>query len=76
MFDLPLHPIAVHFPIVLGSFLPLVALLLWWGIKKDRVSVEAWKVVPALALLYALTAVVAVQLGEQDEEKVEREEEA
>ena len=35
MFDLPLHPVVVHFPIVLGTLLPFLALLLWWAIKKD-----------------------------------------
>ena len=35
MFNLPLHPVVVHFPIVLGSLLPFLALMLWWAIKKE-----------------------------------------
>ncbi len=71
MFDLPLHPIVVHFPIVLGSLLPLLAIGLWWAIKKWQWTPKVWALVSAVALIYTLSAVVAVQLGEADEEKVE-----
>ena len=72
MFDFPLHPIAVHFPIVLGVLLPFLAILLWWAIKKLQWSPKVWALVSAVALVYSLTAVTAVQLGEEDEEKVEK----
>ncbi len=72
MFDLPLHPIVVHFPIVLGSLLPLLAIGLWWAIKKWHWAPKVWALVSAVALIYTLSAVVAVQLGEADEEKVEK----
>jgi len=72
MFDLPLHPIVVHFPIVLGSLLPLLAIGLWWTIKKWQWTPRAWVLVSAVALIYTLSALVAVQLGEADEEKVEK----
>ena len=72
MFDLPLHPIVVHFPIVLGSLLPALAILLWWAIKKWEWTPKVWSLVSAVALVYCLFAVTAVQLGEEDEEKVEK----
>lgn len=72
MIDLPLHPIAVHFPIVLGSLLPALALLLWWSIRKEWVVPKAWALVPAVALVYMLSALVASELGEEDEDKVEK----
>lgn len=72
MFDLPLHPIVVHFPIVLGSLLPVLAILLWWAIKKWQWTPKVWALVSAVALVYTLSAVTAVQLGEEDEEKVEK----
>ncbi len=72
MFDLPLHPIAVHFPIVLGSLLPALALVLWWAIKKWQWTPKVWALVSAVALVYSLSAMIAVQLGEEDEEKVEK----
>ncbi len=72
MFDLPLHPIVVHFPIVLGALLPLLAILLWWAVKKWQWTPKVWALVSAVALVYSLSAVTAVQLGEADEEKVEK----
>ncbi len=72
MFDLPLHPIVVHFPIVLGALLPLLAILLWWAIIKWQWTPKVWALVGAVALAYSLSAVTAVQLGEADEEKVEK----
>lgn len=72
MFNLPLHPLIVHFPIVLGVLLPFAGLVLWWSIKKEWVPQKAWAVVTALALVYSVSAVVTVELGERDEDKVEK----
>lgn len=72
MFDLPLHPIVVHFPIVLGFLLPFLAILLWWAIKKLQWTPKVWALVSAVALVYCLFATTAVLLGEEDEEKVEK----
>jgi len=72
MFDLPLHPIVVHFPIVLGVILPFTALLFWWAIKKEYLQQKAWILVVFLALTYGVSSLVAIELGETDEEKVEK----
>jgi uncharacterized membrane protein len=72
MFDLPLHPIAVHFPIVLGIVLPFTALLIWWAIRKEYLQQKAWILVTLIAFIYCASAVVASELGEEDEEKVEK----
>ncbi len=72
MFDLPLHPIAAHFPIVLGVILPVLALLMWWAIKKEYLQQKAWILVVFLALAYGVSSFVAVELGEKDEDKVEK----
>ena len=71
MFDLPLHPIVVHFPIVLGSLLPFLGLLLWWAIKKNIMPHSVWVLVMVMALAYGASSIVAVEAGEADEEKVE-----
>ena len=71
MFNLPLHPVVVHFPIVLGTLLPFLAFLLWWAIKKDLIQQNVWILVTVMALAYGASAVVAVEVGETDEEKVE-----
>jgi uncharacterized membrane protein len=72
MFDLPLHPIAVHFPIVLGVILPVVALAVWWAIRKEYLQQKAWVLVVFIALAYGVSSFVAVELGEEDEDKVEK----
>ena len=72
MFDLPLHPIVVHFPIVLGALLPFLSILLWWAINKWEWTPKVWTLVSAVALVYTLSATGAVLLGEEDEEKVEK----
>jgi uncharacterized membrane protein len=72
MFDLPLHPIAAHFPIVLGVILPVVALFIWWAIRKEYLQQKAWVLVVFLALAYGVSSFVAVELGEEDEDKVEK----
>jgi len=71
MFDLPLHPVVVHFPIVLGSLLPFLALMLWWAIKREFLQQKVWVLVTVMALAYGASAIVAVELGEKDEDKVE-----
>jgi uncharacterized membrane protein len=71
MFDLPLHPVVVHFPIVLGILLPLAALAFWWAIRKDHLHPHVWVLVIALALGYGVSSYIAVEMGEEDEEKVE-----
>ena len=71
MFELPLHPVVVHFPIVLGMLLPFAALIFWWAIKEDHLHLKAWILVAALALGYGVSSYVAVEMGEEDEEKVE-----
>jgi uncharacterized membrane protein len=71
MFNLPLHPLVVHFPIVLGTLLPVLALLLWWAIKKDLLQQKIWILVTVMALAYGASAIIAVELGEKDEDKVE-----
>jgi len=72
MFDLPLHPVVVHFPIVFGIILPFAAFVLWWGIRKGTFAQNVWVFVPDLALVYGLSAAAAVYLGGEDEEKVEK----
>ncbi len=72
MFDLPLHPLLVHFPIVLGIILPFAGLFFWWTIKRDILPKKFWSVVVAIALVYSVSAWVASEVGEEDEEKVEK----
>ena len=67
----PLHPAVVHFPIVLMFLLPLAALGAVWYRRRYPESRGAWLLTTALAGALTLSAWVAVETGERDEEKVE-----
>lgn len=68
----PLHPAVVHFPLVLAFLLPLFAAAALWTIRRGIAPRRAWAVPIALAGALTLSAWVAVQTGEAQEERVER----
>lgn len=71
MLPSPLHPAIVHFPIVFTILLPLVALGALWAIRRGARPVRAWAVPVVAAAALSLSAWVAVQTGEADEERAE-----
>ncbi|MCB0366819.1 MAG: hypothetical protein H6624_06965 [Bdellovibrionaceae bacterium] len=72
MFDLPLHPIIVHFPIVLGLFLPVVLVAILWLQKKGRAEKGSWWGAVVISFLFLASAIVANKTGEGDEDRVEK----
>lgn len=71
MSPLPLHPVVVHFPIVLAFLVPIVAAVVAWGIFRDKHQQRSWLLPLSLQVVVFLTAWLAVQLGEKDEDRVE-----
>jgi uncharacterized membrane protein len=72
MSGIPLHPLVVHFPIVLSVLLPLVVLaaaILGYRTGETR---KYWSTVLVLHALLLVSTFVAVRTGENDEEKVEK----
>jgi uncharacterized membrane protein len=69
---LPLHPVVVHFPIVLAVLLPISAIWALWAIRKGTTPLRAWSVPAAMAVALALSALAAVKTGEAQDERVER----
>lgn len=67
----PLHPAVVHFPMALAALLPLSALVGLWAIRRDGRATHIWAVPLALAVLLTGTGWLALQTGEQEEERVE-----
>jgi uncharacterized membrane protein len=67
----PLHPAIVHFPIVLAVLLPIFALGALWAIRRGADPRWAWAMPLALAAAMALSGWVAVEAGEDQEERVE-----
>lgn len=72
MFDLPIHPLVIHFPIVLATFLPFfAAYVLWHDRRQQKRQSQPWIAWVMFQALLAISALVSVKTGEIDEEKVE-----
>jgi hypothetical protein len=69
---LPLHPVVVHFPIVLAVLLPISAGVALWAIRKGTTARRAWAVPVVMAVALAASALVAVKTGEAQDERVEQ----
>jgi uncharacterized membrane protein len=72
MFGIPLHPLVVHFPIVLTVLLPVSVLVGLWAIRKGATPRRAWLIPVAFAATLTLSAFAATQTGEAQEDRVER----
>jgi uncharacterized membrane protein len=68
----PLHPAIVHFPVVLAVILPLFAIGAAWAIRRGARPRRAWAIPVAVSAALALSAWVAVETGEEQDERVER----
>jgi len=71
MSGIPLHPLVVHFPIVLAVLLPISVALALWAVRKGATARRVWAVPLAFAAALTLSAWVAVQTGESQEDRVE-----
>ena len=68
----PLHPAVVHFPIVLAFLLPLFAIGALVAIRKGARPLRAWSLPLAVGAALTLSSWVAVETGEDQDERVER----
>jgi uncharacterized membrane protein len=68
----PIHPAIVHLPIALTILLPLVVGAAWLLARRGFPIRSAWVGVVAGAALLSGSAWLAVETGEQQEERVER----
>ena len=71
MLGVPLHPLVVHFPVVLAVLLPISALVALWIIRKGATPRRVWSVPLAFAGALTLSAWVATETGESQEDRVE-----
>lgn len=68
----PLHPAVVHFPVALAVITPLFALLCALAVQRRWLAPRAWLGIVLLQLLLAASATVALETGEDEEERVEK----
>ena len=68
----PLHPMVVHFPIVLALLAPLAAGAVLWHGWRGAARPRMWLLVVALQCVAAASGWAAMWAGERDEDVVER----
>ena len=71
MLGIPLHPLVVHFPVVLAVLLPIAIVVALVAISKGAALRRVWSVPAAIAAALALSAWVATETGESQEDRVE-----
>ena len=71
MSGIPLHPLVVHFPIVLAVLLPISIAGAIWAVRKGATARRVWALPLALSAALTLSAWVALQTGEDQEDRVE-----
>lgn len=71
LIGLPLHPIAVHFPIAISIICPIIFLVVLIGITRFRWPLKAWVVPVIFQMFLFVSLLVSKELGEQDEDRVE-----
>jgi uncharacterized membrane protein len=67
----PLHPAVVHLPLALAALVPLFALLAALAIRARLTAPSTWAAVVLLQALLVGSAWVALETGEEEEERVE-----
>jgi uncharacterized membrane protein len=68
----PLHPAVVHFPVAIAALAPLAALAAFVAIRAGWLPARSWVAIVALQALLAGSAWLAIETGEDQEERVER----
>lgn len=68
----PLHPAIVHLPIALAVLIPLLALLALASIHRGLLPARVWAAVVLLQALLVGSGWLALETGEDQEERVER----
>jgi len=72
MIPYPLHPAIVHFPLVLAVLLPFVAAAVLFVSRRPGAGRGAWVGLTVMAFLLPVSASVALETGQQQEDRVER----
>lgn len=67
----PLHPALVHFPLALAGLIPLFVIGAMFAIRRGVAARRAWSLVVAMMALLAVSSIVTVKTGEDEEEVVE-----
>ncbi len=69
---MPLHPMLVHFPIVLAIIIPLAMITAIVLSKKTENHRKVWAIIFSLCLFLTVSSFIAGEAGENEEERVEK----
>jgi len=69
---MPLHPMVVHFPIVLAVLIPLAMIAVIAASKRITNQRAAWAIIFGFCVLLTVSSFISMKLGEREEEKVEK----
>lgn len=70
--QVPLHPLIVHFPIVITFLLPVLILVFALMIKSNKMNPKSWLIIVGLQLTVVVTGYVSLETGETEEHTVEK----
>lgn len=70
--QVPLHPLIVHFPIVLTFVMPILVIVFAWMIKNNKMSPKGWLLIIGLQLAVVITGYISLETGETEEHTVEK----
>lgn len=70
--QVPVHPLIVHFPIVLTFILPILIVVFAYMIKINKATPKSWLIIIGLQLAVVVTGYISLETGETEEHTVEK----
>lgn len=70
--QVPVHPLIVHFPIVLTFILPILIVVFAYMIKINKATPKSWLIIIGLQLAVVITGYISLETGETEEHTVEK----
>ena len=69
--ELPMHPKMVHVPMALCILMPMIAMLIWFGVRRSWFTPRVWLIAAVLQGATLAGGLAALNSGQDDGEKVE-----
>jgi uncharacterized membrane protein len=70
--QVPIHPLIVHFPMVLTFILPVLIVIFAYMIKVNKMTPKGWLIIIGMQLAVVISGYVSLETGETEERRVEK----
>ena len=70
--QVPVHPLIVHFPMVLTFILPVLIVILAYMIKVNKMTPKGWLIIIGMQLAVVISGYISLETGETEEHRVEK----